>query len=369
MSQLPLFEHYPLLLKNLPHVSLAQLPTPVARVEHPLTGHDVEIYIKRDDLSAAVYGGNKVRKLEFLLGRALSGGAKAVMTFGAAGSNHALATAIYARQTGLKSISMLLPQPNAQSIRRNLLMGFHVGAELHHYETQPQLNLGVVYQMQRHLIRDGRLPHVIPPGGSSPIGTVGFVNAALELKRQVEEGVLPEPDCLYAASGTMGTVIGLLLGLAASGLRTRVVAVRVTPPPYTTAEKARALYEMANGLLHDADSQFPIIPFPENRFELRDEFFSPGYGVFTETIVEAIRRAKSSAGIKIEGTYTGKAFAALLADAESGALRGKTALFWHTYNSHDFTKEIAQVDYRALPKEFHRYFEEEVQALDPSERI
>lgn len=368
MENLPLFEYYPPLLKHLPHILLAQFPTPMEHMDSLANRYDTAIYIKRDDLSAMAYGGNKVRKLEFLLGRALSGGAKAVMTFGAAGSNHALATAIYARQTGLQSISMLLPQPNAYSVRKNLLMGFSTGAELHHYENQLQLNLGVIYQMQRHLLRDGRLPHVIPPGGSSPIGTLGFVNAAFELKRQVGEGVFPEPDCLYAASGTMGTVIGLLLGLAASGLRTRVVAVRVTPPPYTTAGRAHALYAMTNKLLHDADPRFPVIPFPENQFELRDDFFPPGYGVFTETIVDAIQCAKA-AGITIEGTYTGKAFAALLADAESGALRGKTALFWNTYNSRDFTKEIAHVDYRALPGEFHRYFEEDVQTLDPSDRI
>lgn len=363
MANIPLFERYPALAGKLAHVSFAQLPTPVERMA---VEGVAALYVKRDDLSAALYGGNKVRKLEFLLGGAREGGAKAVMTFGAAGSNHALATALYARRAGLQGISMLLPQPNAHSIRRNLLMGCRAGAELHHYDNPVKMTLGVAQEMFRHLRKDGRFPHVIPPGGSSPVGTLGFVNAAFELQRQVEEGLLPEPDCLYAASGTMGTVIGLLLGMAACGLRTRVVAIRVTPPPFTTPGKARTLFKTTNTLLHDADPGFPLLPFPEDRFELRDDFYPPGYGVFTEAVVEAIQRAKASAGLKIEGTYTGKAFAALLAGAASSALRGKTALFWNTYNSRDFSDEIAQVDYHNLPKAFHRYFEEEVQALDPA---
>ena len=131
---IPLFEHYHLLAHKLPYVSLGEFPTPVQKLNQlgRQLGLD-NLFIKRDDLSGKVYGGNKIRKLEFLLGDALRIGAKEVLTFGSAGSNHALATAIYARQLGLKSISMLVPQPNAHYVRRNLLMSYHCGAELHLY--------------------------------------------------------------------------------------------------------------------------------------------------------------------------------------------------------------------------------------------
>ncbi len=363
MSTLPLFDAFPALRGPIPHVALAALPTPIERLDALSSGTGANLYVKRDDLTSPVYGGNKVRKLEFLLGRAMHDGARTVLTFGAAGSNHALATALFARQLGLRSVSMLVPQPVAQSVRRNLLFGWKAGAELHHFESQLRVKLGVLHQMQRGLFRDGRFPNVIPPGGSSPVGTLGFVNAAFELAAQVASGLLPEPDLVFAASGTMGTVVGLMLGLQAAGLRTRVAAIRVTQPPYTSMQKARELFSATNALLHGADPAFPDLAFPEREFELRHDFIGPGYGRYTEASARAVR-CGADLGLRLEGTYTGKAFAGFLDAAESGALRGKTAVFWDTYNSRDFAPEIAGADYHELPAPFHRYFEEAVQPLD-----
>jgi len=364
-----LFERYPRLRQALPHVALGLWPTPVARLDTMETALPEalgagRLYAKRDDLSATPYGGNKVRKLEFLLGRALHDRRKAVLTFGGAGSNHALATAVYAQQLGLQSISMLVPQPNARSVRRNLLMSHRVGAELHHNPGMASTTASALWHCLSHRLRDGAFPQIIPPGGTSPVGMVGFVDGALELAQQVADGVLPEPDCLYAASGTMGTVVGLLLGIKAAALRTRVVAVRVTAPMYTSMRKARRFFRATNTLLHDADPDFPLLDFPEDQFELRHDFFGQQYALYTKEAVDAVRQMKDSEGIAIEATYTGKTLAALLADIASGALRDKTVLFWNTYNSHDFTGEIEGLDHTALPKPLHRYFEQDVQPLD-----
>jgi len=113
------------------HVSLADLPTPILKLPMigKTVGHD-RLFMKRDDLSGPVYGGNKIRKLEFLLGEALEQGAQTVITYGAAGSNHALATAVCCRQLGLKAVSILAPQEPSDHVRKNLLMGHAVGAEL-----------------------------------------------------------------------------------------------------------------------------------------------------------------------------------------------------------------------------------------------
>ena len=166
---IPLFERYPLLRDKLPHVLLGEFPTPVQKLER--LGVDLgvnHLYIKRDDLSGKVYGGNKPRKLEFLLGNALRSNVKEVMAFGGAGSNHALATAIYAQQVGLKSISMLMPQPNAQYVRRNLLMSHYCGAELHlcGAELESRRNMPLVFlattcQVLRHRLRSGHSPQLI----------------------------------------------------------------------------------------------------------------------------------------------------------------------------------------------------------------
>ena len=122
---------------RIPYVSLAELPTPVQKLD--ALGEEIgldHLYIKRDDLAGKIYGGNKIRKLDFILGNVLRTKAKEVLTFGFAGSNHALATAIYAQQVGLRSISMLMPQYNADYVRRNLLMSHYCGAELHQHRNK-----------------------------------------------------------------------------------------------------------------------------------------------------------------------------------------------------------------------------------------
>ncbi|OYD16756.1 hypothetical protein CH333_02580 [candidate division WOR-3 bacterium JGI_Cruoil_03_44_89] len=362
---IPLFGYYPLLGERLPHISLGEFPTPVEKLDR--LGGDLgldRLYIKQDSLSGGVYGGNKIRKLEFLLGRALRANAKEVLTFGAAGSNHALATAIYAQRVGLKSISMLKPQPNAHYVHRNLLMSYYCGAELHHYRNMQFRALGSIYQLLRHRLREGCFPLVIPSGGSSPLGVTGFVNAAFELKRQLLEEEIPEPDCIYVALGTMGTAVGLMLGLKAADLRSRVVSVRVVDEKIANAKKMVKLFHKTNAFLHSRDPSFSKFEFSGRDIDIRHGFFGRRYALFTEEGMEAVARMERSEGMKLEGTYTGKAFAALIDDAEKHHLEGKVVLFWNTYNSRDFTDVIKTVDYRRLPKCLHRYFEEEVQPLD-----
>jgi 1-aminocyclopropane-1-carboxylate deaminase/D-cysteine desulfhydrase-like pyridoxal-dependent ACC family enzyme len=368
----PLFEQYPLLQKKLPYVSLGGFPTPVQKLERLGAELGVDrLYIKRDDLSGRLYGGNKPRKLEFILGDALRSRAKEVITFGGAGSNHALATAIYAQKLGLKSISMLIPQPNARYVRSNLLMGHRCGAELHlcgsglgSARNMPLVYIATAYQFLRHRLREGRFPYFIPPGGSSVLGLIGFVNAALELKEQIMSGEMPEPDYIYVACGSLGTAAGLNLGVRVAKLRGRVVSVAVHNERITNARAMAKLINQAGSLLCSLDSSFPGSEFSEADAGIRRDCAGERYALFTEEGMEAVCRMKECEGIKLDGTYTGKALAAVRRDARSGRLRDKTVLFWNTFNSRDFSDEISGLDYHELPRPFHRYFEQEVQPLD-----
>jgi len=369
---IPLFEQYPVLRDKLPYVSLGEFPTAVQKL-HKL-GKELRInhfYIKRDDLSGKVYGGNKIRKLEFLLGNALRARVKEVITFGAAGSNHALATAIYTRQVGLKSISMLMPQPNAHYVRRNLLMSHYCGAELHlcgaeleSRRSKPLVFLATTYQLLRHGLKNGHLPQLIPPGGSSPLGVIGFVNAAFELKEQIMNGEIPEPDYVYVASGTMGTAAGLMLGLKAAKLKSRLISVRVTDEKLVNVKRMIKLVGKTNSLLCSLDSSFPSLQFSEDDVDIRHGFFGQQYALFTEEGMEAVALMKKIERIKLDGTYTGKTFTAVRHDTRNQDLRDKVVLFWNTLNSRDFSDAISTVDYHSLPWCFHHYFEEEVQPLD-----
>jgi 1-aminocyclopropane-1-carboxylate deaminase/D-cysteine desulfhydrase-like pyridoxal-dependent ACC family enzyme len=360
---IPLFAKYPNLRDNLPYVSVADLPTPVARLERLGAQLDIELFVKRDDLTGKIYGGNKVRKLEFLLGKALQEGRSEVITFGAVGSNHALATAIYADQLGLGSINMLVPQPNAKYVRENLLMSHAIGAELHHYGNDWAAAVGTGVQMLSHKMRRGQFPAFIFIGGTTPYGMLGFVNAALELEQQIAEGQMPVPDYIYVAMGSMGTSTGLAFGLRAAGLPTKVVPVRVVPDKYASLKKFTRHWRKLQCLLA-AEETFATIGLGSEDYAIRDRFFGGEYARFTAEGQEAARRMWEAEGLNLEGTYTAKALAALIDDANRGVLKGKTVLFWNTANSVDFSDSIAHLDYRELPAAFHRYFEEDLQPLD-----
>lgn len=355
-------KQYPDLEGALPRERLAELPTPVESIE--LAGSPCKLWIKRDDLSGRLYGGNKVRKLEYLLGDALHKGARKVLTFGTAGSNHALATGIYARKCGMQSISMLTPQTNAGYVSRNLLMGLRAGIEFHAYPDDRAARRALPWVRLRHRLRDGVAPVVIAGGGSSSLGTLGFVNAGFELREQIDSGDLPEPDLIYVALGTMGTAAGLLLGMRAAGIRSTLVCVRVVQERYANPAKFAQLISATAARLRQHASRWPGVPGSDLVPEFRDEFYGGQYARFTREGLAAVKRAGHAGMPGLEGTYTGKAFAALLHDQSKGRLNGRTALFWNTYNSRPFPDDLNKEDPGRLPPDLQNYFTRPVQALD-----
>lgn len=360
---LELFARYPRLADSLPWRPLGHWPTPVQQAEAGFTGDGcASLWLKRDDRCAAPYGGNKVRKLEFLLADALQRGHERVFTFGVAGSNHALATAVYAAALGLEARLLLTPQSNSSFVGRNLLLGRWAGAQHVHCPTEAAARSAA---RALELGGPGRASYRIPGGGSSPLGAVGFVNAGLELGAQVRAGLMPAPDVIYLALGTMGTAAGLALGLAAAGLPTRLQLVRVVRADIASPARFRALYHGAARRLHRADPRFPLRPLEPGRLEVRHEFIGPGYARFTPEAMAALREARAAFDVGLEGTYTGKAFAALLADLRAGRLTGQNVLFWNTYNGQPMPPPARALDYRELPSPFHRYFETPFQPLDP----
>ena len=360
-----IFEQYPLLKERIPYVQLGQSPTPIKHLRH--LGKEIGtdyLYLKHDGLSGLVYGGNKIRKLEFLLGDALRKGAKDILTFGFAGSNHALATAVYAQKLGLKSISILLAQPNAQYVRRNLLLGHVCGAEIHHFKNEMAAYIPTTIILLRRKLKQGKFPYIIGPGGSSPLGTIGHVNAGFELKEQVASGLMPEPDKIYLPLGTMGTAVGLTIGLKAAGLKTRVVSVRVADVKYANKEKFVRLFKKTLALIHSMDSSFPRVEITDDEVDIRHDFFGGQYARFTEHGMAALNLVAKSEGFRLDGTYTGKAMAALIDQVRGHGTRNEVILFWNTYNARDFYDAIDGIDYHQLPRCFHMYFEEAVQPLD-----
>ncbi|WP_235880215.1 1-aminocyclopropane-1-carboxylate deaminase/D-cysteine desulfhydrase [Polyangium aurulentum] len=342
---------YPGLAARVPRVPLALLPTPVERASRLGQPGLASLYIKRDDQSGALHGGGKTRKLEFLLAEAQRAGARAVVTFGGAGSNHAVATALYASHVGLHTILMLAAQPGSDHVRENLLAMRRAGAEI-------RLVPGVAEaeaRARRLWARSapGEAPFVLPAGGTSPLGNLAYINAALELAEQVGAGQMPVPDALYVAMGTMGCVVGLAIGLKLAGLRTKVVAVRASSPETSSEARLFALIDSTVAYARGLDPAFPAVRLSRSDVEIAGAYLGRGYAQPTAAGLSAIALARETEGLSLEPTYTGKALAALLASAE--ALRGKVVLFWNTHNGRPLQTD--GVDPRSLPSSFWHYFE------------
>ena len=362
---IPLFKRYPLLKKRIPYVPLGDFPTPIERLNQ--LGKEIgadHLYLKHDGLSGPIYGGNKIRKLEFLIGDALHKQAKDVLTFGFAGSNHALATTVYAQKLGLKCISILLAQPNAKYVQRNLLLSHVCGAKIYHYKNEMAAYIPTVIKLFGLFLKHRKLPYVIPPGGSSPIGAIGYVNAGFELKEQIVKGLMPEPDQVFIPIGTMATAVGLLLGFRAAGLHTRIVSVRVVDEKFANKEKFIKLFRKTMDLILSLDPSFPIVTITHDDVDIRHNFFGEQYARFTEQGMEAVSLVAKLEGIWLEGTYTGKAMAALIDQFRSQGSINEVTLFWNTYNARDFSDTIKGIEYQQLPRCFHQYFERNIQPLD-----
>jgi D-cysteine desulfhydrase len=349
VSTRSLFLQFPALEGRVPWTPLCTLPTPVVRAEKLETELGVgPLWWKCDEQSAPLYGGNKPRKLEWILGDALARGRRRVITTGAYGTNHGLATALFARELGLACELVLAPQPVTDSVRARLLELAAAGAELHHARSMGHAVLCVVARLARH----PRAVYV-PTGGSNPRGVLGTIDAGLELAAQVREGVLPEPARVYVALGSGGSAAGLAAGLALGGLRTKVVAVLVTYRIPLPAVWATRLAQRALRLLVRAGADFdPRAVDVAGHLEIESRFVGPGYGVPTPAADRVVELAAGLEVATLERTYTGKALAAL-AERERGSR--EPVAFWNSYAGR-LPVAPARVTRDALPPSFRSLF-------------
>ena len=344
---------FPTVGKTLKREILANLPTPVGDVLVDLASGQKSISVKHDNLTGDLYGGNKVRKLEYLLKHAGEKGCKRIATFGSAGSNHALATSLYARKLGLDCTCFLSHQAKTPLAPVTLNMHIKNGTEIVRY--------GGSYAKRIATLREylwGKNAWVVPMGGSSWLGAVGFVNAGLELADQISSGSVSTPDRLYVATGTMGTAAGLAIGLALANLSTEVQAVRVSDPTVMNEEALQRLINKTAFMLRRLDSSIPADLVSRVHIVVRNDYFAGGYAKTNDATDAAVRFGKDQLNIKLETTYSGKAMAALLNDLDDASFADKKFLYWNTYSSAKLpVPGDKPLDRAALPAEFIRYFE------------
>ncbi|MFX1340340.1 MAG: 1-aminocyclopropane-1-carboxylate deaminase/D-cysteine desulfhydrase [Promethearchaeota archaeon] len=351
-----LFETYPDLESGIPWINLAPMRTPVKQLKKLQDYLGINsLWIKQDDLTSPIYGGNKPRKLEFLLADAKKKDCNKVLTVGGIGSNHCVATAAFCKELNLKSYAALVFQPITIYVRNNLLLELYFKNNLTYSHTQRGMRLTV-----RRMLSKIKDLYYIGSGGSTPLGTLGFVDAVFELKNQINNQKLPEPDYIFVANGSMGTTAGLTLGIKLAKLKTIVYAIRVTDPSFASVENTQNLAIKSRALLAKYDKSIPKLSF--KHLIIDGNYYGETYGKPTPEGLEAIKLIRENEGITLEPTYTGKTFAGLIDYVRTKKInfRDKIVLFWNTFNSQDYSNVISKIDYHNLPKKLHWVFKKPI---------
>lgn len=343
-------------LGTLPRVALGTWPTPLAPA--PGLGADLghgNLWLKDDSRAAPGYGGNKVRKLEYLLAAARARASDAVVTFGAAGSNHVLATAVHARGLGLHCHAVLTDQPVTPWVADTLRWHRLLGSSLHP-ATGFADSAAIAARLHAAHPRGPDALYDIPWGGSAPLGTLGFVAAGLELADQCRTLGLPAPQAVYLPLGTMGSAVGLALGLRLAGCRTRVVGVQVVPPVVANEAAVATLLQATQALLTAlAPAAAAALAGDAGAgIELRGDCLGEGYALPTPASQRAVRQAAEH-GLALETTYSGKALAALAADAGRYDRTPGPVIFWITANGQPKPPGLAAVPATDVPVAFRHY--------------
>ena len=333
-------------MKDLPRYPLAQRPTPITdavRLREALGGPSKcpRILIKRDDLTGLGLGGNKARKLEYLIADALAKGAHTVITTGAVQSNHARMTAAAACIAGLRCVLVLTSRHAVPPIEGNLLLDRLFGAEVRFVPAEdPMLAVGrdeeVVADVTREETAAGRIPYVIPVGGSSPVGALGYVSGTDELVRQLQ-AMGASPSRLYFGSGSRGTQAGLTLGAKLSRASYALWGVAVSAGEAQKVVRAMNAANEAATLLD--------VPIRVERSDLFTDqgFIGEGYGIPTPLALESIDLLARTEAILLDPVYTSKGFSALMAHVRTGDIPPTdTVVFLHTGGMPAlFTREFA----------------------------
>ena len=289
-------------MNTLPKVSLGIFPTPVHRLDNISRILGAQIYVKRDDMTGLALGGNKVRKLEYLLADAKAQGAQVVFTTGGAQSNHAMLTAAACRKTGMEPV-LILKKRGVMGKKGNLLLEDLMGVDVRFMDTNSYDD--IYAEMDRVGGEMGKPYYKIPCGGSNALGTLGYVDCVREI---CEQGM--EFDHIICAEGSGGTMAGLALGAKLYMPHARVTGMMVDTDPFDEIT-VRLMREAA--VLLGADAEIS-----KEDFTLRD-MCGPGYAIASEEGNAAVAMMAENEGIFLDPVYTGKAFAGLIAMAKEGA--------------------------------------------------
>lgn len=353
-----LFRRYPGLIGKLPWMPLADLPSPVQKLEK-LGAHLglTDLWMKRDDLNSTLYAGNKPRKFEFIFAEALARGSDEIVTMGSAGSNHGAATCLFCCRLGLQPVLAVSPQPVLSYVRQNILVDCQCQAKFLNAGNEVSASLKIMAYFLKARLAGRKKPYFMYFGGSSRAGNVGFVEAGLELAAQIARGEVPLPRYLFVTTGSCGTHAGLLVGLRLAELPIEVIGVRIVPKVVTNRPIVAAHANRLAEYLHRLDPSIPALRFSAREIRLLDDFYGGQYGRPTPEGKAAIRLLAETEGLPLDPTYTGKSFAGLLAFLKRQNITREPVLYWQTLNGVPLQDRQAAAPPADLAPPLRHYFE------------
>ncbi len=309
---------------DLPREHFAFLPTPLHRLKN--LGESIGLYnlwIKRDDQTGAAFGGNKTRKLEFVVGDAKANKADTLVTVGGIQSNHCRQTAAVAASMGMRCI-LLLAGEEPETYTGNVLLNRFLGAEMKFFpDDAPMMLNNRLDEIMNTLNEFGLTPYAIPAGAAFPVGVVPYAVAMQELKTQFDEHNV-FPDKILIAIGTGGTLAGMIIGAHMLDLDVDIIGI-------TVLNSADESTERVHDLIERTIDKYPEIESFKPKISIDDSFIGKGYGKLEDGVVSAIEMFAKMDGIILDPVYTGKAGLALLRMALSGDITPETlTLFYHT---------------------------------------
>ena len=331
-------------LSTLHRAQLGFFPTPLHRADRLSDELGIDLWLKRDDLTGiGLFGGNKVRKLEYVLGQAKALGCDTVVSYGASQSNCAMQVATGCRRLGIRPILYLVELVKAEELRANLLLDHVLDAEVH----MVPLNGGTEEQAEEEAVRLGRAHmarleaeghkcYEVPMGAAEPLGSAGFIGGWAELLEQCRDQDI-QPQYLFHGTGTGGTLAGLAAGRVLMG-GPEIVAVNVSPKGRHYPDRVAELGTQAlRAIGSDA-----VVTTGDFKTDLG--YYGQGYEVPDDRATAAIRRLARTEGVIVDPVYTGKALSGLIGYVEAGLVpQGSTVVFWHTGGATALFAEPAMV--------------------------
>ncbi len=312
-------------LATLPRLRLAHLPTPLDDAQIlSATLRGPRIFIKRDDCTGLAFGGNKTRKLEYLIADAQQKGASVVITCGSTGSNHCRQTAAAARIAGMKCVLVLNAIEEDSSPTGNLLLDQMLGAQIHYVGSEAERD-PAMEQLADEFRERGEEPYVIPSGGSNALGASAYVAATFELMEQLDDlGV--EPSRVYTTSSTSGgTHAGLAIGSAIAGATFTVQGIAIEG---TAGEIRDVVHPLANETARFLGTDVRLSP---DNINVDDQFVGPGYGKVTNESLDAMNILARTHAILLDPVYTAKTMAGMIEHIRSGVIGAdETVVFLHS---------------------------------------